>query len=76
MNNVPTPDLSKFLVEVKKIKANESFRIDIMSISRIRSYITMKKNIHDFPTVQWTNDLSTKEGWVKKTLEFDERGVR
>ncbi|EMD94875.1 hypothetical protein COCC4DRAFT_176377 [Bipolaris maydis ATCC 48331] len=76
VNNVPTPNLSAFLVEIKKIKDNEYFRMKVMTFDNVPWVATMKKNEHYFPTIEHIKDPSEPLGWKKIIHECDVGGAR
>ena len=66
MNSMSTPTLSAFLVEVQKISDNEYFRLDMVTLDNIPCVITMKKNVHYFPTKEF---MKKGKEWVQRTVE-------
>ncbi|KAK7927762.1 pro-apoptotic serine protease [Apiospora marii] len=69
INNKPTPDLKSFLEAVVKIPDNTYFRIKAMTFDNVPWMITMKKNEHYFPTMEWIKDASAPNGWKRVTYE-------
>ncbi|KAK7956795.1 nuclear serine protease 2 [Apiospora aurea] len=69
INNKPTPDLQSFLEAVVKIPDNTYFRIKAMTFDNVPWMITMKKNEHYFPTMEWIKDASAPNGWKRVTYE-------
>jgi hypothetical protein len=75
VNNIPTPDLTTFLREVKKIGDNEYFRLKVMTFDNVPWVATMKKNEHYFPTIEFVKDPAEELGWRKIVHEADEGGA-
>lgn len=75
VNGVPTPDLTSFLREVKKIRDNQYFRLKVMTFDNVPWVATMKKNEHYFPTVEFVRDSAENLGWKKIIHECDEGGA-
>ncbi|KAI2464537.1 Pro-apoptotic serine protease NMA111 [Annulohypoxylon bovei var. microspora] len=69
VNGKPTPDLKSFLDTVVKIPDNAYFRLKAMTFDNQPWVITMKKNEHYFPTVEWIKDGSEPCGWRRITYE-------
>jgi len=69
VNGVPTPDLETFLKEVIKIPDNTYFRLKAMTFDNVNWVVTMKKNDHYFPTMEWIKDPSETCGWRRVTYE-------
>lgn len=69
VNGKKTPDLKTFLEEVTKIPDNTYFRLKAMTFDNVPWVITMKKNEHYFPTVEWIKDGSEPCGWKRVTYE-------
>lgn len=65
MKNVPISGLSHFLAEMKKIGDNEYFRVDVTDLDNISRVVTMKKDEHYFPTIEYVQDDSELQGWKK-----------
>ncbi|KAF2819600.1 Pro-apoptotic serine protease NMA111 [Ophiobolus disseminans] len=76
VNNIPTPDLTSFLSEVKKIADNEYFRLKVMTFDNVPWVATMKKNEHYFPTIEFVKDGAEELGWRKIVHEAEEGGAR
>ncbi|KAH8680869.1 trypsin-like cysteine/serine peptidase domain-containing protein [Xylariales sp. PMI_506] len=76
VNGKKTPDLAAFLKEVVKIPDNTYFRLKAMTFDNVPWVITMKKNEHYFPTVEWIKDGSEPCGWRRVTYEDDGRVVQ
>ncbi|OTA96114.1 hypothetical protein M434DRAFT_68149 [Hypoxylon sp. CO27-5] len=69
VNGKPTPDLKTFLEYVVKIPDNTYFRLKAMTFDNQPWVVTMKKNEHYFPTVEWIKDGSEPCGWRRITYE-------
>ncbi|KAK4185942.1 Pro-apoptotic serine protease [Podospora australis] len=69
VNDVATPDLESFLREVVKIPDNTYFRMRAVTFDSVPWMVTMKKNEHYFPTVEWIKDPSEECGWKRVTYE-------
>ncbi|KAI0899750.1 Pro-apoptotic serine protease NMA111 [Annulohypoxylon nitens] len=69
VNGEPTPDLKTFLEHVVKVPDNTYFRLKAMTFDNQPWVITMKKNEHYFPTVEWIKDGSEPCGWRRVTYE-------
>ncbi|KAI1192171.1 Pro-apoptotic serine protease NMA111 [Nemania serpens] len=69
VNGEPTPDLKTFLEAVVKIPDNTYFRIRAMTFDNVPWVVTMKKNEHYFPTMEWIKDGSEPCGWKRITYE-------
>jgi hypothetical protein len=76
VNSVPTPDLTTFLGEVKKIGNNEHFRMMVISFDNVRWVATMKKNEHYFPTIEYLKDPEETLGWKRITHNHSDRSAR
>ncbi|KAF2031894.1 Pro-apoptotic serine protease NMA111 [Setomelanomma holmii] len=76
VNNVPTPDLTTFLREVKKIGDNEYFRLKVMTFDNVPWVATMKKNEHYFPTIEYLKASEEPLGWKKIIHECEDGGAR
>lgn len=76
VNGVPTPDLTSFLREVKKIGDNEYFRLKVMTFDNVPWVATMKKNEHYFPTMEYVKDSAEPLGWRKIIHECEEGGAK
>jgi pro-apoptotic serine protease NMA111 len=76
VNGVPTPDLTTFLREVKKIPDNHYFRLKVITFDNVPWVATMKKNEHYFPTVELVRDANEPMGWKKITHECEEGGLK
>ncbi|KAF2088420.1 Pro-apoptotic serine protease NMA111 [Saccharata proteae CBS 121410] len=75
VNGVPTPDLTSFLREVKKIADNTYFRLKVMTFDNVAWVATMKKNEHYFPTMEYVKDASEELGWKRIVHECEAGGV-
>jgi hypothetical protein len=71
VNSIPTPDLTAFLREVKKIGDNKNFLLKGMTFDNAPWIITMKKNTHYFPTVEFRKGSA---GWHKTVHEAKASG--
>lgn len=69
VNNKPTPDLESFLRAVEEIPDNTYFRLKAVTFDSVPWVVTMKKNEHYFPTVEWIKDPSVECGWRRVTYE-------
>ncbi|KAI1503877.1 Pro-apoptotic serine protease NMA111 [Biscogniauxia marginata] len=75
VNGKPTPDLKTFLENVTKIPDNTYFRLRAMSFDDVPYVITMKKNEHYFPTMEWIKDGSDPCGWKRVTYASNGHAV-
>ncbi|KAL4816659.1 trypsin-like cysteine/serine peptidase domain-containing protein [Aspergillus spinulosporus] len=69
VNGVPTPDLDRFVEEVKKIPDNTYFRLRAVTFDNVPWVVTMKKNDHYFPMSEYVKDESEPLGW--KSISHD-----
>jgi len=69
VNGKPTGDLQSFLDAVVDIPDNTYFRLKLMTFDDVPWVITMKKNDHYFPTMEWVKDASEPSGWKRVTYE-------
>lgn len=69
VNGVPTPDLDAFVAETNKIPDNTYFRLKLVTFDNQPWVVTMKQNMHYFPTVEFIKDPSEREGWRRVTYE-------
>ncbi|EPS43450.1 hypothetical protein H072_2558 [Dactylellina haptotyla CBS 200.50] len=69
VNGVSTPDLDTFLKEVSKIPDNTYFRLRVITFDNVPFVITMKKNEHYFPTMEFIKDGSEACGWKRITYD-------
>ncbi|CAL3965501.1 unnamed protein product [Diplocarpon coronariae] len=69
VNGKATPDLEAFLKAVIDIPDNTYFRLKAMTFDNVPWVITMKKNDHYFPTMEWIKDASEPNGWKRATYE-------
>ncbi|KAK3353659.1 trypsin-like cysteine/serine peptidase domain-containing protein [Lasiosphaeria hispida] len=69
VNGKPTPDLESFLAAVIKIPDNTYFRLRAMTFDSVPWVVTMKKNEHYFPTMEWIKDPAEECGWRRVTYE-------
>lgn len=73
VNGIPTPDLTSFLAETSKIPNNAYFRLKVITFDNVPWMVTMKKNDHYFPTIEFTKDPNAENGlgWAKTVHEVD-----
>ncbi|KAK3391121.1 trypsin-like cysteine/serine peptidase domain-containing protein [Podospora didyma] len=69
VNGKPTPDLESFLAAVIKIPDNTYFRLRAMTFDSVPWVVTMKKNEHYFPTMEWAKDPAEASGWRRVTYD-------
>ncbi|CZT09993.1 related to C.jejuni serine protease [Rhynchosporium agropyri] len=69
VNGKSTPDLQAFLKAVIDIPDNTYFRLKAMTFDNVPWVITMKKNDHYFPTMEWIKDPAEESGWKRVTYE-------
>ncbi|KAI9830820.1 MAG: hypothetical protein M1819_005345 [Sarea resinae] len=69
VNGVTTADLTSFVQEVNKIPDNTYFRLKAVTFDNIPWVITMKKNEHYFPTMDFIKDDKEACGWKRMTYE-------
>ncbi|KAI9793967.1 MAG: hypothetical protein M1833_000485 [Piccolia ochrophora] len=69
VNGVPTPDLITFVKEVNKIPDNTYFRLKAVTFDDVPGIVTMKKNDHYFPTIEFIKDESEACGWKRQTYD-------
>ncbi|RPB10887.1 trypsin-like serine protease [Morchella conica CCBAS932] len=69
VNGVKTQDLTAFLAEVSKIPDNTYFRLRVITFDNIPFVITIKKNEHYFPTMEFIKDPAEPCGWRRQTYE-------
>ena len=69
VNGVPTTDLEAFVQEVNKIPDNTYFRIKAVTFDNVPWVVTMKKNEHYFPTIEFIKDPKEECGWRRITYE-------
>ena len=69
VNGEPTPDLPSFIAATRKIPDNTYFRLKAVTFDSVPWVITMKKNDHYFPTVEWIKDSRESCGWRRVTYE-------
>ncbi|KAI1812097.1 Pro-apoptotic serine protease NMA111 [Poronia punctata] len=75
VNGKATPDLRSFLEAVVKIPDNTYFRLRAMTFDNVPWVVTMKKNEHYFPTMEWVKDGSEPCGWKRITYENDGQAI-
>ncbi|KAI5797740.1 trypsin-like cysteine/serine peptidase domain-containing protein [Geopyxis carbonaria] len=66
VNGVPTLDLDSFLAETSKIPDNTYFRLRVITFDNIPFVISLKKNEHYFPTMEF---LREGDGWRRQTYD-------
>ncbi|OAA61487.1 Peptidase cysteine/serine, trypsin-like protein [Cordyceps fumosorosea ARSEF 2679] len=69
VNGEPTPDLDTFIAATRKIPDNTYFRLKAVTFDCVPWVITMKKNDHYFPTMEWIKDDSEPCGWRRVSYE-------
>ncbi|KAK5660499.1 hypothetical protein OQA88_13047 [Cercophora sp. LCS_1] len=69
VNGKATPDLESFLAAVVKIPDNTYFRLRAVTFDSVPWVVTMKKNEHYFPTMEWIKDPKEECGWRRVTYE-------
>ncbi|KAH7328221.1 trypsin-like cysteine/serine peptidase domain-containing protein [Stachybotrys elegans] len=69
VNGQPTPDLKSFIEETRKIPDNTYFRLKAVTFDSVPWVITMKKNDHYFPTMEWIKDANEPCGWRRVSYE-------
>ncbi|KAI9851625.1 MAG: hypothetical protein M1838_003219 [Thelocarpon superellum] len=69
VNGTQTPDLGSFLEQVNKIPDNTYFRLKAVTFDNVPWVVTMKKNEHYFPTMEFIKDPSEPTGWKRLTYE-------
>ena len=63
VNGVPTPNLVCFLRVVTKIPDNKYFNLNIVTLADVPQPVTMKKDMHYFPIMEYAEDRSEPLGW-------------
>lgn len=63
VNGVSTPDLEKFMKEVRTIEDEEYFRITGMTTQNIQFVKTLKRDDYYFPMVYYKRDSKAGRGW-------------
>ncbi|CAJ0549606.1 Ff.00g032190.m01.CDS01 [Fusarium sp. VM40] len=69
VNGTPTPDLNSFIAATREIPDNTYFRLKAVTFDCVPWVITMKKNDHYFPTMEWIKDDKEACGWRRVTYE-------
>ncbi|KAF5604993.1 pro-apoptotic serine protease [Fusarium pseudoanthophilum] len=69
VNGTPTPDLDSFIAATREIPDNTYFRLKAVTFDCVPWVITMKKNDHYFPTMEWIKDDKEACGWRRVTYE-------
>ncbi|KAF8978776.1 hypothetical protein BGZ52_005569, partial [Haplosporangium bisporale] len=67
INGTPTPDLDSFLGAVRQCPDNTYVRVKIMSFEMVPSVLSVKTNMHYWPTSEMTKDDTQESGW--RTVE-------
>ncbi|KAL1868752.1 hypothetical protein VTK73DRAFT_3559 [Phialemonium thermophilum] len=73
VNGKPTPDMASFLAAVVAIPDNTYFRLKAVTFDSVPWVVTMKKNEHYFPTMEWIKDSSDPCGWRRVTYDGGKR---
>ncbi|KAI5821246.1 trypsin-like cysteine/serine peptidase domain-containing protein [Pyronema omphalodes] len=66
VNGKKTPDLDSFLAEVSKIPDNTYFRLRVMTFDNVPFVISIKKNEHYFPTMEF---IRQGDSWKRQTYD-------
>lgn len=69
VNGVATTDLPSFVKEVVEIPDNTYFRLKVISYDNVPFVVTMKKNDHYFPLLEFIRDPNEPMGWKRQTYE-------
>ncbi|ODA77720.1 hypothetical protein RJ55_06322 [Drechmeria coniospora] len=69
VNGQPTPDLKSFIEATRRIPDNTYFRLKAVTFDSVPWVVTMKKNDHYFPTMEWSQDMNEPCGWRRVTYE-------
>ncbi|RPB20633.1 trypsin-like serine protease [Terfezia boudieri ATCC MYA-4762] len=72
VNGVKTLNLTDFLRESSKIPDNTYFRLRIITFDNIPYILTMKKNEHYFPTIEYIKNPNEPGSWKVQTYENGE----
>ncbi|KAJ2903071.1 hypothetical protein MKZ38_010492 [Zalerion maritima] len=72
VNGVETRTLEAFVRETRGIGDGVYFSLQAMTFDCVPWVVTMKKNEHYFPTVEWIKDASHPVGWRRITYEGGE----
>ncbi|KIW75565.1 hypothetical protein Z517_10307 [Fonsecaea pedrosoi CBS 271.37] len=67
VNGVKTPNLAAFVRETAKIQDNTSFRLRVVTLKGVPQVVTMKKNSHYFPMVEYVR--GSNGGWTVHRIE-------
>ncbi|KAF9953667.1 hypothetical protein BGZ72_005245 [Mortierella alpina] len=65
INGTPTPDLDALLKAVKKCPDNSYVRVKTMSFDMIPTVLSIKTNMHYWPTAEMVRDDNEESGWRK-----------
>jgi len=66
VNGIKTPDLDSFLAEVSRIPDNTYFRLKVMTFDNVPFVISIKKNEHYFPTMEF---IKHGDEWKRQTYD-------
>ncbi|KAF9935203.1 hypothetical protein FBU30_006288 [Linnemannia zychae] len=65
INGTPTPDLDALLTAVKKCQDNSYVRVKAMSFDMVPTVLSIKTNMHYWPTAEMVRDDNEESGWRK-----------
>ncbi|KAG0333575.1 hypothetical protein BG004_000771 [Podila humilis] len=65
INGTPTPDLDALLKAVKQCPDNSYVRVKTMSFDMIPTVLSIKTNMHYWPTAEMVRDDKEESGWRK-----------
>ncbi|KAF9330884.1 hypothetical protein BGZ91_012333 [Linnemannia elongata] len=65
INGTPTPDLDSLLIAVKKCQDNSYVRVKAMSFDMVPTVLSIKTNMHYWPTAEMVRDDNEESGWRK-----------
>ncbi|KAF9161882.1 hypothetical protein BGX20_001950 [Mortierella sp. AD010] len=65
INGTPTPDLDALLKAVRQCPDNSYVRVKTMSFDMIPTVLSIKTNMHYWPTAEMIRDDSEESGWRK-----------
>lgn len=66
VNGIKTPDLGTFLAAVSKIPDNTYFRLRVITFDNVPFVISLKKNEHYFPTMEFARK---GDSWERRTYD-------
>ncbi|KAI4094445.1 MAG: hypothetical protein LQ344_002194 [Seirophora lacunosa] len=72
VNDAPTPSLTEFVREVRKVDDNTYFRLRVVTFDNVPWVATMKKCEHYFPTLEFVREDGV---WRKKAFGTEGDGV-